>query len=126
MHYLSPEGANQSAEGASLAREGLVFKTEDRIARATVGWSRVMSLMFKWMGDTERADLLDLEPLWKPAERYSLSERADANSKFQDVPFNSRMKLVGQFTPAEVAEMEVERAGEQILTEALLGIPQAE
>jgi hypothetical protein len=36
------------------------------------------------------------------------------------------MKLVGQFTPAEVAEMEVERAGEQILTEALLGIPQAE
>ena len=124
MHYLSPDGANQSAEGASLAREGLVFKTEDRIARATVGWSKVMSLMFKWMGDTERADLLDLEPLWKPAERYSLSERADANTKFQDVPFRSRMKLVGQFSPAEVAEMEVERAGDQILTEALLGTPE--
>ena len=120
MHYLSPEGANQSAEGASLAREGLVFKTEDRIARATVGWSRVMSLMFKWMGDDERANLLDLEPLWKPAERYSLSERADANTKFQDVPFNSRMKLVGQFTPAEVAEMEVEKAGEDLITQALL------
>lgn len=121
MHYLSPDGANQSAEGAALAREGLVFKTEDRIARATVGWSKVMSLMFKWMGDEERAELLDLEPLWKPAERYSLSERADANMKFQDVPFRSRMKLVGQFSPAEVAEMEVERAGEQLLTEALLG-----
>lgn len=125
MHYLSPEGANQSAEGASLAREGLVFKTEDRINRATVGWSRVMSLMFKWMGDTERANLLDLEPLWKPAERYSLSERADANSKFQDIPFNSRMKLVGQFTPAEVAEMEQERSGEQLITAALLGAEQA-
>jgi hypothetical protein len=123
MHYLSPDGANQSAEGAALAREGLVFKTEDRIARATVGWSKVMSLMFKWMGDEERAALLDLEPLWKPAERYSLSERADANMKFQDVPFRSRMKLVGQFSPAEVAEMEVERAGEQLLTEALLGPP---
>ena len=121
MHYLSPDGANQSAEGASLSREGLVFKTEDRIARATVGWSRVMSLMFKWTGDTERATLLDLEPLWKPAERYSLSERADANSKFQDLPFNSRMKLVGQFSPVEVAEMEMERAGDAILTEALLG-----
>jgi hypothetical protein len=124
MHYLSPDGANQSAEGASLAREGLVFKTEDRIARATVGWSKVMSLMFKWMGDTERAELLDLEPLWKPAERYSLSERADANTKFQDVPFRSRMKLIGQFGPAEVAEMEVERAGETLLTEALLGTPE--
>ena len=121
MHYLSPDGANQSAEGASLSREGLVFKTEDRIARATVGWSKVMSLMFKWMGDQERAELLDLEPLWKPAERYSMSERADANTKFQDIPFRSRMKLIGQFSPAEVAEMEVERAGEALLTEALLG-----
>ena len=121
MHYLSPEGANQSAEGASLAREGLVFKTEDRIARATVGWSKVMSLMFKWMGDDERANLLDLEPLWKPAERYSLSERADANTKFQDLPFRSRMTLIGQFSPAEVAEMEVEKAGEQILNATLTG-----
>ena len=121
MHYLSPDGANQSAEGASLSREGLVFKTEDRIARATVGWSKVMSLMFKYMGDTVRSELLDLEPLWHSPERYSLSERADANSKFQDLPFNSRMTLVGQFSPAEIAEMEVERAGEAILTDALLG-----
>ena len=120
MHYLSPDGANQSAEGAALAREGLVFKTEDRINRATVGWSKVMSLMFKWMGDQERAQLLDLEPIWKPAERYSLSERADANTKFQDIPFRSRMALIGQFSPAEVAEMEQERAGEQLITTALL------
>ena len=125
MHYLTPDGANQSAEGAALAREGLVFKTEDRIARATVGWSKVMSLMFKWLGDTERANLLDLEPIWKPAERHSLAERADANSKFQDLPFRSRMKLVGQFTPAEVAEMEIEKAGEALLTQVLLGQPGA-
>ena len=121
MHYLSPDGANQSAEGAALAREGLVFKAEDRIARVTPSWSKVMSLMFRWMGDEQRANLLDLEPIWKPAERYSLAERADANSKFQDIPFNSRMTLVGQFTPAEVAQMETERAGETILTAALTG-----
>lgn len=123
MHYLTPEGANGSAEGAALAREGLVFKTEDRIARVTSGWSKVMSLMFKWLGDDQRAQLLDLEPIWKPAERYSLAERADANSKFQDIPFRSRMTLVGQFTPAEVAQMEVERAGEQLLAQALTGEP---
>jgi hypothetical protein len=121
MHYLTPEGANGSAEGAALAREGLVFKTEDRIARVTPAWSKVMSLMFRWLGDDERAQLLDLEPLWKPAERYSLAERADANSKFQDIPFRSRMSLIGQFSPADIAEMEVERAGEQLLTQALLG-----
>jgi hypothetical protein len=83
-----------------------------------------MSLLFRWMGDDERARLLDLEPLWKPAERYSLAERADANTKFQDVPFRSRMALIGQFSPAEIAEMEVQRAGEQLLTEALLGAPE--
>jgi hypothetical protein len=123
MHYLAPDNANGSAEGASLAREGLVFKTQDRIARMTPGWSQVMSLMFRWMGDDVRADLLDLEPIWSPAERYSLAERADANSKFQDIPFRSRMTLIGQFSPAEVAEMEVERAGEQLINEALLGGP---
>jgi hypothetical protein len=125
MHYLTPEGANGSAEGAQLAREGLVFKTEDRINRVTPGWSKVMSLMFRWLGDDVRASLLDLEPLWKPAERYSLAERADANSKFQDIPFRSRMSLVGQFSPAEIDEMEVQRAGETLLTQALLGTPES-
>jgi hypothetical protein len=119
MHYLAPDSSSGSAEGASLAREGLVFKTEDRIARATPGWSKVMSLLFRWVGDEERAQLLDLEPIWKPAERYSLSERADANTKFQDIPFRTRMQLVGQFGPSEVAEMEVERAGEALLVAAL-------
>lgn len=119
MHYLTPEGANGSAEGAALAREGLVFKAEDRIARFNSSWTKLMSLMFRWIGDEDRANLLDLEPIWKPAERYSLAERADANSKFQDIPFNSRMTLIGQFTPAEVAQMEVERAGEVILQNVL-------
>jgi hypothetical protein len=75
--------------------------------------------MFKWIGDNERANLLDLEPIWKPAERYSLAERADANSKLQDVPFRMRMATVMQYTPEEIAEMEIERAGET-LTQALL------
>jgi hypothetical protein len=50
-----------------------------------------------------------------------MAERADANSKFQDIPFNSRMTLIGQFTPAEIAQMETERAGEALLTQALTG-----
>jgi hypothetical protein len=123
LHYLVPDNASGSAEGAALAREGLVFKAEDRINRVTPGWAKVMSLMFSWIGDDERAQLLDLEPLWRSAERYSLSERGDANSKFQDIPFRSRMSLIGQFSPAEIAEMETERAGEALLTEALLQPP---
>ena len=126
LHYLVPDNASGSAEGAALAREGLVFKAEDRINRVTPGWAKVMSLMFSWIGDDERAQLLDLEPLWRSAERYSLSERGDANSKFQDIPFRSRMSLIGQFSPAEIAEMETERAGEALLTEALLQPPETQ
>jgi hypothetical protein len=33
------------------------------------------------------------------------------------------MSLIGQFSPAEIDEMEVQRAGETLLTEALLGAP---
>ncbi|MCH9835716.1 phage portal protein [bacterium] len=119
MHYFAPEGVNGSAEGAQLAREGLVFKTEDRIARASAGWSKVMSLVFMWLGDDTRAALLDLEPLWKPAERYSLAERADANTKFADVPFRSRMSLIAQFSPAEIEEMESEKASESLVARAI-------
>jgi hypothetical protein len=32
------------------------------------------------------------------------------------------MGLIGQFSPAEIAEMEVERRGEQILADAISGI----
>jgi hypothetical protein len=35
------------------------------------------------------------------------------------------MALIGQFSPAEIDEMEVQRAGETLLTEALLGAPTA-
>jgi len=121
MHYFHPDAANGSAEGAALAREGLVFKAEDRINRVTPGWSKAMSLMFRWLGDDERASLLDLEPMWQRAERYSLAERADANSKFQDIPFRQRMTLIGQFPPGVIDEMEVERRGEQVFRQALTG-----
>ena len=121
MHYFHPDSASGSAEGASLSREGLVFKAEDRINRVTPGWSKVMSLMFRWLGDEERASLLDLEPMWQRAERYSLAERADANAKFQDIPFRSRMSVIGQFPPSVVEEMEVERRGEQVFQQAITG-----
>lgn len=126
MYYFSGDSTNQSAEGASLSREGLVFKTENRIARATVGWTQVMALAFKWLGDEERANMLDLEPLWKPVDRSSLAERADAWSKFADIPFRSKAKLIGQFSPAEVAEMEVEKASDAVFTAALVSTPPVE
>src|SRR5690606_14672608 len=51
LFYLTPEATNGSAEGASLAREGLVFKAADRLAETTAPWARVMQLAFLFEGD---------------------------------------------------------------------------
>lgn len=117
LHYITPDAANGSAEGASLMREGLVFKTEDRIERAKEGWARTMSLAFRIAGDETRAELLQIEPLFAPVERYSLSERADAASKATDLSQRTRNTEIWQFSP-ELAE----RERSEKIGDALLGI----
>jgi len=117
LFYLTPDAANGSAEGASLAREGLVFKTGDRITQASEAWEQAMSLAFAFTGDTERAKRTDLECLWAPPERFSLAERYDAASKAgaAGVPWRTVMGDVLQFTPQQVERMEAERATDVLL-----------
>lgn len=115
LFYLTPDAANGSAEGASLMREGLVFKTQDRIVQASEAWEQVMSLAFLFAGDTERAKRADMEVLWAPPERRSLAERADAASKAQDLPWRSRMTEIWQFSPQMVDRMEAERVMDVLL-----------
>lgn len=112
LFYLTPEATNGSAEGASLAREGLVFKTADRIKHASESWEQVMSLAFLFAGDEARASRGDMEVLWAPPERYSLSERFDAGSKAKaaGVPWRAVMTDVLQFSPQQTDRMEAERA----------------
>lgn len=85
LAMLTPDAATQSAEGASLQREGLVFKTKDRIARASQSWAHVMSLIFRYVGDLERAELDAIEILWASVEQYSLSEQANAVAQTKGV-----------------------------------------
>lgn len=116
LHMLTSGGENQSAEGASLAREGLVFKTEDRIDRFTFPWARVASLALLHLGQPDRADLSKLEPIWGAAERLSLQERADAASKVS--PFMPRRTLfisVMGMTPQDADRAMTELADEQVL-----------
>lgn len=118
LFYLTPDAANGSAEGASLAREGLIHKVLDRIAQAGESWERAMSLAFAFAGDLERASQVDTEVLWQPPERFSLAEKYDAAAKAQaaGVPWRSVMSDVLQFSPQQVARMETERAAEAFLT----------
>lgn len=118
---LAPEQANQSAQGAALTDQGAVFKAEDRQDRLDNPHSRTMSLAFHMEGDKERASLLDMEPIWAPAERFTLAEKSDADSKSQDLTWRKKMETIWQFTPQEIDEMESDRAEEQLNAALLLG-----
>jgi hypothetical protein len=117
MHYLSPDSANGSAEGASLAREGLVFKVSDRLVSIAERWQQVMHYAFVFAKDEKRANLLALEAIFAAPDRVSMAERYDAASKAAaaGVPWRTRMTDVLQFTPDAVARMEIERAEEALL-----------
>lgn len=125
MHMLSPAGVNQSAEGASLAREALVFKVSDRIARTSYAWAQVMSLALLHAGQPDRAVLSKLQTIWAPAQRLSLAERADAASKLRDLlPTRTMLITVLGMSPADadrtMTEIEDERVLAQQYEQALL------
>lgn len=118
LYYLTPEaGANGSAEGAALAREGLVFKTGDRTVHSGESWEQVMSLAFLIAGDVERSNVVDMEIVWADPQRYSMAERYDAASKAvaAGVPWRQVMSQVLGFSPQEIARMESERAADAVL-----------
>lgn len=112
MSTFMPGGENQTAEGAAFAREGLVFKSEDRIARASASWSRLMRLVL---------DAPDVVTKWLPAERQSLAERADAATKAQDLPWRTRMETIWQYSGEEIDRMEAERSAETQTSPAPVG-----
>jgi len=128
LYYLTPEaGTNGSAEGASLAREGLVFKTGDRIVHTGESWEQVLSLAFLVLGDVERANVVDMEVVWADPQRHSMAEKYDAASKATaaGVPWRMVMGTVLGYSPQEIARMETERASDAILMSSFAPQPAA-
>lgn len=121
IHYLTPGETAQSAEGASLAREGLVFKTQDRIARANAGWTQVMHLAYLMTGDTTRASLAELDPIWAPVERYSLAEMgAAAAQTITSLPWETQMEIVFQMSPEQLARAKSQRSVDMVVAQIAL------
>jgi hypothetical protein len=115
LSYMFPDAAQGSAEGASLTREGLTFKTRDRIGYASESYESTMSLAFLMAGDIERAARNDLEVIWAPVERYSLTERGQAASQATGLSMRAVQERIWQMTPQEIARNEAEMAAEALL-----------
>lgn len=105
---FSPDVAGGSAEGATLMREEHVYKVENRISRAKASWAKVASLGFQWMGDTERADRAQLEAVFGPTERHSLSQKANAAAQAKDsLPREAIQRDIWQYPPSEIPQLQV-------------------
>ena len=76
-----------------------------------------MALAFLFQGDTDRASVSDMEVLWAPPERFSLTERASAATQAAaaGVPWGTIMSDFLQFSPQQVARMAAERAVDALL-----------
>jgi hypothetical protein len=114
---FSPDGVNQSAEGAQAGREPLVFKVEDRNKLAGRSWAKVISLLFEFAPDADRydadgndrADQGKIVIDFTPAERFSLAEKAQADSQNKTLSSDMAAVKIWGLTSDEVALNRVQR-----------------
>jgi hypothetical protein len=112
---FSPDSANQSANGASLYREGLTFKVEDRGKIAGRAWAKVVALGFKFKGDEQRGQVADVIVSWAPADRYSILEMAQADAQ-STLPAAQKYARIYGMPPDEVAIAMAQRNQDAFMT----------
>ena len=114
MSVITPDSANQTAEGATLMREGLVDKITDRQARQAPGWKLAYQIAFALMGQDTRAAGLTLT--WAKIDRSSLAMKADAASKVVGILSRRRIALdIFEMDPKDAKLNEAELAQESMV-----------
>lgn len=118
LHLITPDAANQSAEGASLMREGLVFKVKDRRARLNPRLVELFKMAFAFAGESARTSNIEL--LWGPIESFSLSEKSNAVAQTKGVLSRSRqLQDIMEMTPDQIQQNEQELQQDAILDSVL-------
>lgn len=123
LHTMAPDAAGGSAEGASLLREEHVYKVEDRRDRADGAWAETIAMAFLFQGDSERADVRQIQTIYGPVERYSITERASAASSLKGtLPWEAIMTDILQYEPADVTErLRAQRASDLLFAPVTAG-----
>ena len=118
LHLITPDAANQSAEGASLMREGLVFKVRDRRARVAPRLIEAWKIAFAFAGEPQRGK--DIKLNWGNIESFSLGEKSSAIAQTRGILSRER-QLTGimEMTPDEAQQNLQELLQDQILDSQL-------
>ncbi len=120
IYILSPDAANGSAEGASLARESLIFAVEDLVDRADASLAQSHSLGFQALGDAVRAQVGDISTVWAPIDRSSMTERAAAAAQAKTGGLSQQTidEKIFQLSPDEMAQERQNLQDQAFLTPA--------
>jgi hypothetical protein len=103
------DDTNQSAEGAQNRKEDLEFIVNDLIEQATPSWAGSVSDMFemapeedRYADGADRADAGQIVIEWAPVQRYSLAEKADADTKSSSLSIAMKCEMIWGMTPDQV------------------------
>lgn len=113
---LDPDSANVSAEGARATQNGLVNRVNgylDRI-RPAIELVVVWALALEDPEALTEDETLNAEFISPRVYEDSELVNALAQAKTGEVPWRTRMRRFGHFSPAEIDEMEIERADEML------------
>ena len=112
---LIPDSANQSAEGAKETKEGLIFKSQERLTVAAVGAEAALVKALAVEG-TELTDAQTLELLFEPVSMVTLSEKYQAASmaKAAGESYRSIARNILGYTPEQIAQDALDRADEML------------
>ncbi len=116
LHLVTPDVATQSAEGASLMREGIVFKVRDRRDRVNPALVQLWQMAFALAGEPKTS----VQMLWGPIETYSLAEKGQLLQQSRGILSRERQLVdILEMTPAEAADNAQELVQDQILDSQL-------
>jgi hypothetical protein len=126
LYTVTPDVANGSAEGASLQRETLTFKVEERQDLTDVPHGVVVELIFRTLGDAERSKPGTAEIMWAPADRPSMAERANAIAQTKGVvPRYQQLVDIWGMDPAQadraMTQLQTDMAIDQAMANAAGG-----
>lgn len=119
---LNPE--NQSAMGAQSSREPLYHAVRNMNSQAAVCLAQVQSLSFLAVGDTVRADVTKIEPMFGKINPATLAEKGEAASKFKAGGATQRYidEEVFEMTPQQRRQADQDRQTESLEAALAAGV----
>ncbi|ANW64006.1 hypothetical protein BCA37_10730 [Mycobacterium sp. djl-10] len=119
LHFITPDAANGSAQGAGLMRESLTSKCRDRRIRSAPRVKLLWRMLFALAGEPDRGRRVQLQ--WGPIEFHTLAEQGSASAQsLGTLSLEDRCVRIWDMTPEE-AKRNIAR----LRADGLLGLPTA-